>query len=102
MVESKASSELDQRLRANLTRKWCVNRTFMRERDFEALIDHMFCEEDFQERLTRRINLYADPKGRDVLDIGSGEGRLVVALNLPGAQAFGVNIISRTISAYRV
>ncbi|MBM4286568.1 MAG: class I SAM-dependent methyltransferase [Deltaproteobacteria bacterium] len=80
-------TEMERQIR----RKWAEQRSFMTEKAFRRFIAFKLHQEDYQERLIRRLELFGDLSQKTVLDVGSGEGGLVVALRLKGVRAYGVD-----------
>ncbi len=75
-----------------LLEKWKNNGDCMSAEKFNKFIDYKLRMQEFQDRLIRRICMYENIVSKRVLDAGSGEGGLVVALNLRGCMAAGADI----------
>jgi 2-polyprenyl-3-methyl-5-hydroxy-6-metoxy-1,4-benzoquinol methylase len=85
-------SATEKNLYEQLLQKWQVNRTFMGPGEFERFIDFKFRQEEFQQDLIDRLELFERLPGKRVLDIGCGEGGLPVALIRHGCKVRGVDI----------
>lgn len=79
-------------------RKWSINKTWMKKGEFQEFITRKFSLEQFQDPLIYQLQNYVgDLHGKKMLDIGCGEGGLVVALNLRGFNAVGVDLNEKNI-----
>ena len=81
-----------EKLKERLYYKWAINRSFMSEEEFEKFIKFKLKQELYQEAFINRVELYENIQNKVILDVGCGEGGLVVALNLKGCKAFGIDI----------
>jgi len=83
--------------------KWLINKTWMRQKDFEKFIFRKLHLEKFQDSLILQLqNCFGDLHGKKVLDIGCGEGGLVVALNLLGINACGIDLNEENIKISQI
>ena len=81
-----------------LLAKWENSRDCLSPDKFAKFIDYKLRQHEFQDKLIRRICLYENIVSKRVLDAGSGEGGLVVALNLMNCMAVGADIKGGNIS----
>jgi len=84
-------------------KKWSINKTWMKKKDFQEFISRKFCLEKFQDPLIYQLqDFVGDLRGEKLLDVGCGEGGLVVALNLRGFNAVGIDLDERNIEISRL
>jgi ubiquinone/menaquinone biosynthesis C-methylase UbiE len=84
--------DLEKKLYDLTLEKWSINKTWMKKRDFKEFISNKLSLEQFQDLLIKQLQTYIGHlDSRPILDVGCGEGGLVVALNLKGFHAFGID-----------
>lgn len=83
---------LEERMRLLLEERWSYRRSALTSSEYESLIQWRLRYEEYQQSTVAQIlAVFPQISGR-VLDYGCGEGGLVVALQLKGIGAVGVDV----------
>jgi len=95
---SHTKRDVEKQLYDITLKKWSINKTWMKKWEFQEFITRKLFLEQHQDPLIYQLQNYVgDLHGKRMLDIGCGEGGLVVALNLRGFNAVGVDLNEKNI-----
>lgn len=96
-------NEIENELKKRILEKWKINEGWMKPLEYEAWIDNALDSEYCQEVHISRIESFVgELGGKNLLEVGSGEGGLVIALNLKGVNACGIDISKENVEISKI
>lgn len=85
--------KIEEELKNRILAKWKTNKSWMKPSEYNAWIEKLINSEYHQaghiDRIESFVGVLTEKK---LLDVGSGEGGLVIALNLKSVNAYGIDL----------